>query len=73
MQTAEQVLDRGFLETRCMLIEIAAMLDRLDRADGAAPGDQRLELIYRSLSLLADRAATADRSEQLLNLFTELD
>ena len=32
MQTAEQVLSSEFLDVRCMLIEIGAMLDRLDRA-----------------------------------------
>ena len=35
-------------------------------------GDQRLELIYRALALLAERDTSADRSERLLNLFTEL-
>ncbi len=73
MQTAEQVLDREFLETRCMLIEIGAMLDRYDRATGTKSEDQRLDLIYRALALLAKRPAEGNRSEQLLNLFTELD
>jgi hypothetical protein len=59
-----------------MLIEIAAMLDRYDRArqapsNGQAPTDQRLELIRQSLTLLADKNAGANRSEQLLMLFTD--
>ena len=47
MLTAEKVLDKYCLEVRCMLIEIAATLDRHDRAleeraeDG--PQDERLD------------------------------
>ena len=33
---AMDVLDRDFLETRCKILEIAATLDRIDRAPGAA-------------------------------------
>ena len=77
MQTHQQVLENEFLEVRCMLIEIAAMLDRYDRATlratEAAHADKRLEKIYQSLALLANRDTMADRSERLLNLFTELD
>ena len=29
---ATRVLDHDFLETRCKILEIAAMLDRIDRA-----------------------------------------
>lgn len=76
MLTAPQVIDRYYLETRCMLIEIAAMLDRYDRGqqeptNGQAPTDPRLELIRQSLTLLADKNAGANRSEQLLMLFTD--
>lgn len=53
-----------------MLIEIAALLDRYDRAAGAGANDQRIELIYAALERLADRTAASNRSEQLLNLFT---
>jgi hypothetical protein len=78
MLTAENVLDRYFLDTRCSLIEIAAMLDRYDRSarreGGAAAGaDDRLDRIYQALTLLADREARSDRSERLLNLFSDLE
>ncbi len=76
MLTPEKVLDNYFLDTRCMLIEIAATLDRYDRA-AQSEGDQqprdRLDQIYQALTLLADREGTSDRSERLLNLFSELD
>ena len=76
MLTAGEVLGTYFLETRCQLLEIGAMLDRLDRASsGGTPGDpsadQRLVKIYQSLQLLAERKTTPDRAERLLNLFSD--
>ena len=42
MLTADKVLDHYYLDTRCMLIEIAALLDRYDRAvDRAWGGRER--------------------------------
>ncbi len=78
MLTAGQVLDKEFLEVRCMLVEIAAMLDRHDHAVGrdsnGQPGiDPRLEKIYASLEMLVDRQASPDRAERLLNAFSDLD
>jgi len=76
MLSAEKVLDLYFLDARCMLIEIAALLDRYDRcasADGGAPAESvdRLHRIYQALTLLAERETSADRSERLLNLFSD--
>ena len=76
MLTRAEVLDGFFLETRCMLLEIAATLDRHDRApqgEAAPAGDERRDTIYEGLALLADRAAKADRTQRLLNLFSDLD
>ena len=75
MLTPDNVLSKYYLDTRCMLIEIAAMLDRYDRAapPGAAGGDDRLDQIYQALTLLAERETPSNRSERLLNLFSELD
>ena len=73
MLTAEQVLDRYFLDTRCMLLEIAAALDRYDRSGGGEATDTagRDEAIYRGLEILADRSASPDRAERLLKLFSD--
>ncbi len=76
MLTANEVLENYFLDTRCMLIEIAATLDRYDaacrRAGDAGQGtDPRLEKLYRSLGVLADRSAGPGRAEQLLRLFSD--
>lgn len=76
MLTPSKVLDHYYLDTRCMLIEIAATLDRYDRAarlEGTTAADDRLDQIYQALTLLADRESADDRSERLLNLFSDLD
>jgi hypothetical protein len=49
--TRQQVLDLYFLDARCKLIEVAAFLDRVDRAEGSA--DFRLEELKATLPLLS--------------------
>ena len=76
MLTAQEVLDKYFLDARCMLLEIAATLDRYDRAGGgqggsSASADPRLEKLYESLGIVADRSASPDRAERLLTLFSD--
>ena len=76
MQTADQVLDAYFLDSRCMLIEIAAVLDRYEAAlqrAGSPAGDSppRLEKLYQCLALLADPKAGGNRAEQLLRVFSD--
>ncbi len=48
--TRQQVLDLYFLDARHKLIEIAAFLDRVERAEGRE--DFRLEAFYDALSKL---------------------
>jgi hypothetical protein len=45
--TRQQVLDLYFMEARAKLIDIAAFLDRMDRADGEA--DFRLQAFRQAL------------------------
>ena len=76
MLTADEVMEKYYLDMRCMLVEIGAMLDRFDRAaenGDAVPAAQqsRLRTIYQGLNLLAEQNATADRSERLLHLFSD--
>jgi hypothetical protein len=66
--TAPQVLDREFLTIRCKLIELAAALDRIDRAGDSVATDPRIEKVHRSLGVLA--ASTADRAGQLQMIFS---
>jgi hypothetical protein len=62
------MLNREFLGIRSRLIDLAASLDRIDRAEGAAGDDPRLDRIRRSLEILG--AAAGDRAEQLQQLFS---
>ncbi|MFG0268232.1 MAG: hypothetical protein ACF8AM_24210 [Rhodopirellula sp. JB055] len=74
MQKPQEVLDSYYLEARCQLLEIAALLDRFDRScesDVDRPDDGRIDLMYESLTLLSQREGTANRSERLLNLFSD--
>ena len=76
MLTAQGVLDRYFLDNRCMLIEIAAMLDRHDRAAasddaGKCASDPRMDKVYQALSILATPSTAPNRAEQLLMLFSD--
>ena len=61
------VLDRDFLETRCKILEIAATLDRIDRAPAHHPEhpDPRLGQIRQAIEALGvpgpGRAETIQR------------
>ena len=66
--TASEVLDREFLAMRSKLLDLAATLDRIDRAEGAVADDVRLEKIRRSLGVLA--AGGPDRAEQIQMIFS---
>jgi hypothetical protein len=66
--TACEVLDREFLAIRSKLIDLAAALDRIERAEGSVADDARLEKIRRSLGVLA--AAAPDRAEQVQMIFS---
>jgi hypothetical protein len=60
--TRQQVLDLYFMDARCKLIEIAAFLDRVDRADGDA--DFRLAAFRQAMQELA--AGNPGRAEKVL-------
>jgi len=63
--TRQELLDIYFLDARAKLIDLAAFLDRLDRAEGEA--DFRLSAFIQALGRLHD--TTGQRAEQvLLNL-----
>jgi hypothetical protein len=66
--TAPELLEREFLETRCKLLEVAAALDRIDRADGSVSDDPRRQRVQRALGILAN--TQENRAEQLQLLFS---
>lgn len=68
--TGPQVVDLYFMEHRAKLLDIAAFLDRLDRAAPPAAGDDvRVRALRRAIPLLAD--GRPDRVRRLLELFSD--
>ena len=68
---AAQVLDRYFLEARSKLLDLAAILDRIDRGQGAAGvvNDPRPEKIRQALEVLQDSSGgRAERIQQIFSL-----
>jgi hypothetical protein len=66
--TAQQVLNREFLELRAKVLELAASFDRLERYEGDVSADPRLAKIYEGLDVL--KSPRADRAEQIQLLFS---
>ena len=74
MYSTAEVLKHEYLEARCMLIEVAAILDRHDRAaesEGITSTDPRLTQLQDAIDLLSERGARSSRSEDLLLLFSD--
>jgi hypothetical protein len=67
--TAPKVFDREFLGVRSRLIEVAAALDRIERAKGFTSGDPRREKIRQAIEvLLGDAANKAEKVQMLFSL-----
>ena len=72
--SAPQILEREFLEIRAKLLELAAALDRLDRAEGSVRDDSRIESIQRSIEVLArDKDERAEQIQLVFSLPYESD
>lgn len=67
-QSASDVLDRHFLETRARILEIAAILDRIDRAGGVAAEDRRAQQLQQGIQILLQ--SDDNRAEQVQRLFS---
>lgn len=69
---ASDILNKEYLEIRARILELAAVLDRLDRAEGSVVADRRLTLIQQGLEIL--REPKAGRAEQVqLNFSLDYD
>jgi hypothetical protein len=65
--TRQQVLDLYFMDARFKLIELAAFLDRVDRAEGQA--DFRLDAFRKALRELDGNKP--ERAKQVLRAFSD--
>jgi hypothetical protein len=71
---AARALDMFFPEARSELLDLAATLDRLDRGDGTAATDPRLERIRKALlTLLEQEPGRAERVQQIFSLNYDAD
>jgi hypothetical protein len=69
--SASAVLDRVYLEIRCKLLDVAASLDRVARAEGGsgAQFDPRLAEIKQGIDIL--KGDGTDRAERIQMLFSD--
>lgn len=65
---APDILNREFLEIRAKILELAAALDRVDRADGSVAADERFGRIKRGLAALAE--TNDGRAERVQLIFS---
>jgi hypothetical protein len=70
-RTRDAVLEQEFLPLRAKILELAAGLDRLDRAVGDMPNDGRRERLARAIELLLKN--DPNRAEQIQILCREYD
>ena len=67
--TRPDVFNREFLEIRGRLLELAAALDRIDRAEGTVEHDTRWGQLRQALAILADEGP--DRAERIQLVFSQ--
>jgi hypothetical protein len=78
MLTPDQVVETYFLEARHQLLEIAALLDRLDAAvarEGRGPGaaaTAKLAALHGAIAALSAEPPTRERTVALLELFAQV-
>jgi hypothetical protein len=67
---ARQALDAYYLELRCKLLDVAGILDRIGRGEGASgtDADPRLGNVAKALEVLADRSG--GRAERIQQIFS---
>jgi hypothetical protein len=69
---ADKAIDSYFLEARCKLLDVAAILDRINRGQNAGEilaNDPRVEKIRKALEVLHDQSGgRAERIQQIFSL-----
>ncbi|MDA7875269.1 hypothetical protein N9Z58_00820 [bacterium] len=67
---SKQILDREFLEIRAKILEVAAALDRIERAEGDVSGEPRMALIAEAIKIIASGHSDPIRAEKIQLLFS---
>jgi hypothetical protein len=66
---AKTALDTFFLDARARLLDLAAILDRIERGGSGAGDDSRVHKIRQALKVLHDQAqGRAERIQQIFSL-----
>jgi hypothetical protein len=65
-RTAEQVVADEFLIARAKILELAATLDRIERASGDIEDSKQMQLIAHGLQILCDDEVEKAKRVQLL-------
>ncbi len=70
-KTAQELLDMYFLDIRSALLEAAAALDRIERAqtEGGPIKDSRLDKLFEACDII--RQEKNNRAERFLTLFSD--
>lgn len=69
-RTGTELIDEYFIENRTRLLDIAAFLDRLDRAEGDdAAGDFRMRAFREALGVLCD--GSFPRTDRIQMIFSD--
>lgn len=67
--TKKQAVDAGFLEHRAKVLDLAAFLDRIERAPEPGGDDFRVDALRRALALLQD--GKPERARRVLELWSD--
>ncbi len=65
---AREVFDREFLAIRCRLLDLAAAIDRIGRADGQVADDPRWRQLQQAIGVIASQDGR--RAERLQMAFS---
>ena len=68
--SAPKALDAYFLEARCKILEVAAILDRVGRGieTASVEGDPRLQRVRQAIEVLHDQSG--GRAERIQQIFS---
>ena len=68
VRNSTDVFDQEFLPIRAKLLEVAASLDRLDRANGSLTSESRVKQVRAAIEVLL--GSDDDRAEQIQLIFS---
>jgi len=76
MLNLQQTIDREWLQGRYLVLELAALLDRLEvvaaRDTSSKPEDPRIVMLRRAIEQLPLSGQAQARTERILKLYSEL-